>query len=61
MKLDASSLAVCPLRILDEETSYIATDDPRAARFVVASVLDAVAALAGQAALEKAPPGCGHA
>ncbi|TMG99348.1 MAG: type II toxin-antitoxin system RelE/ParE family toxin [Betaproteobacteria bacterium] len=34
------------LRNLDEEATYIAADDPAAARLVVARVLDAVALLA---------------
>jgi plasmid stabilization system protein ParE len=36
------------LRNLDEEASYIAADDPHAARLVVARVLDAVAQLVEQ-------------
>ena len=41
------------LRNLDEEAIYIATDDPAAARLVIARVLEAVAMLAQQ-------PGMGH-
>jgi len=36
------------LRNLDDEATFIAADDPAAARKVVARVLDAVALLAGQ-------------
>jgi len=36
------------LRNLDDEATFIAADDPAAARKVVARVLDAVAQLAGQ-------------
>ena len=42
------------LRNLDEEASYIAADDPAAARLVVARVLEAVAQLADQPALGRA-------
>jgi plasmid stabilization system protein ParE len=38
---------------LDEEASYIAADDPAAARLVVARVLEAVAQLADQPALGR--------
>jgi toxin ParE1/3/4 len=41
------------LRNLDAEASYIATDDPAAARLVVARVLAAVAALADQPGLGR--------
>jgi len=41
------------LRNLDEETSYIAADDPAAARLVVARVLEAVAQLADQPGLGR--------
>jgi plasmid stabilization system protein ParE len=41
------------LRNLDEEASYIAADDPAAARLVVARVLEAVAQLADQPGLGK--------
>ena len=41
------------LRNLDEEATYIATDDPGAARLVVARVLDAVAMLAAQPGLGR--------
>jgi len=41
------------LRNLDEEASYIAADDPAAARLVVARVLEAVAQLADQPALGR--------
>ena len=41
------------LRNLDEETSYIAADDPGAARLVVARVLEAVAQLADQPGLGR--------
>ncbi len=41
------------LRNLDEEASYIAADDPTAARQVVARVLEAVAQLADQPALGR--------
>jgi plasmid stabilization system protein ParE len=41
------------LRNLDEEASYIATDDPAAARLVVARVLQAVAQLADQPGLGR--------
>ena len=41
------------LRKLDEEASYIAADDPAAARLVVARVLEAVAQLADQPALGR--------
>jgi toxin ParE1/3/4 len=46
------------LRNLDEETSYIATDDPVAARLVVERVLEAVAQLAEQPGLGR--PGRVH-
>jgi plasmid stabilization system protein ParE len=36
------------LRNLDDEASYIAADDPEAARAVVQGILDAVGALADQ-------------
>lgn len=42
------------LRNLDEETTYIATDDARGARLVVKRVLDAVAMLAEQPGLGRA-------
>ncbi len=42
------------LRNLDEEATYIAADDPAAARLVVARVLDAVAMLAHQPGLGRA-------
>lgn len=38
------------LRNLDEEAAYIATDNPEAARLVVARILEAVGLLAGQPA-----------
>lgn len=41
------------LRNLDEEASYIAADDPAAARLVVARVLDTVAQLANQPGLGR--------
>jgi plasmid stabilization system protein ParE len=41
------------LRNLDEEATYIAADDPAAARLVVARVLGAVAALAQQPGLGR--------
>jgi toxin ParE1/3/4 len=41
------------LRNLDEEATYIAADDPEAARLVVARVLEAVAQLADQPALGR--------
>ena len=41
------------LRNLDEEASFIATDDSVAARLVVERVLDAVAQLAGQPGLGR--------
>ncbi len=41
------------LRNLDEEAAYIAATDPGAARLVVARVLEAVAALAGQPAIGR--------
>ena len=41
------------LRNLDEEATYIATDDPGAARLVVQRVLDAVAMLAEQPGLGR--------
>ena len=41
------------LRNLDEEASYIAADEPRAARLVVARVLDAVAQLVEQPGLGR--------
>jgi toxin ParE1/3/4 len=41
------------LRNLDEEASYIAADDPAAARLVVARVLEAVARLADQPGLGR--------
>ena len=41
------------LRNLDAEASYIATDDPAAARLVVARVLAAVATLADQPGLGR--------
>jgi plasmid stabilization system protein ParE len=41
------------LRNLDEEASYIAADDPAAARLVVARVLEAVAQLADQPVLGR--------
>jgi len=41
------------LQNLDEEASYIAADDPTAARLVVARVLEAVAHLADQPALGR--------
>jgi plasmid stabilization system protein ParE len=41
------------LQNLDEEASYIAADDPTAARLVVARVLEAVAQLADQPALGR--------
>lgn len=41
------------LRNLDDEASYIATDDPAAARLVVKRVLDALALLAEQAGLGR--------
>lgn len=41
------------LRNLDEEASYIAADDPAAARLVVARVLEAVAQLADQPSLGR--------
>jgi addiction module RelE/StbE family toxin len=41
------------LRNLEEEASYIAADDPRAARLVVQHILDAVAALVDQPALGR--------
>jgi toxin ParE1/3/4 len=46
------------LHNLDEEASYIATDDPAAARLVVARVLEAVAQLADQPGLGR--PGRVH-
>jgi toxin ParE1/3/4 len=46
------------LRNLDEEASYIATDDLAAARLVVARVLEAVAQLAEQPGLGR--PGRVH-
>lgn len=41
------------LRNLDDEATYIAQDDPAAARLVVARVLDAVAQLADQPGLGR--------
>lgn len=41
------------LRNLDEEAAYIATDDPAAARLVVARVLEAVTQLADQPGLGR--------
>jgi plasmid stabilization system protein ParE len=41
------------LRNLDEDASYIAADDPAAARLVVARVLEAVAQLADQPGLGR--------
>jgi addiction module RelE/StbE family toxin len=41
------------LRNLDDEASYIAADDPGAARLVVARVLEAVATLESQPALGR--------
>ena len=41
------------LRNLDEEASYIAAEDPKAARLVVGRVLDAVAKLAEQPGLGR--------
>lgn len=41
------------LKNLDEEAAYIATDDPAAARMVVARVLEAIAALAEQPGLGR--------
>jgi plasmid stabilization system protein ParE len=41
------------LRNLDDEATFIATDDPAAARMVVARVLEAVAMLADQPALGR--------
>jgi plasmid stabilization system protein ParE len=41
------------LRNLDEEASFIAADDPAAARLVVARVLEAVAQLADQPGLGR--------
>lgn len=41
------------LRNLDEEASFIAADDPLAARLVVERILTAVAALASQPALGR--------
>lgn len=41
------------LRNLDDEATYIAIDDPRAARLVVRRVLDAVATLAEQPGLGR--------
>ncbi len=41
------------LQNLDAQARYIATDDPAAARLVVARVLDAVAGLADQAGLGR--------
>ena len=41
------------LRNLDEEATYIAADDPAAARLVVARVLEAVAQLADQPGLGR--------
>ena len=41
------------MRNLDEEATYIAADDPAAARLVVARVLEAVAQLADQPALGR--------
>ena len=41
------------LHDLDSEALYIATDDPQAARLVVARVLEAVATLADQPALGR--------
>ena len=41
------------LRNLDEEASYIAADEPRAARLVVARVLDAVTQLVEQPGLGR--------
>jgi plasmid stabilization system protein ParE len=41
------------LRNLDEEASYIAVDDPAAARLVVARVLEAVAQLSDQPGLGR--------
>lgn len=41
------------LRNLDEEAAYIATDDPAAARLVVARVLEAVTQLANQPGLGR--------
>lgn len=46
------------LRNLDEEASYIATDDSAAARLVVARILEAVAQLAEQPGLGR--PGRVH-
>ncbi len=42
------------LRNLDDEASYIATDDPKAAQLVVNSVLTSVSLLAEQPALGRA-------
>jgi plasmid stabilization system protein ParE len=41
------------LRNLDEEASYIAADDPAAARLIVARALEAVAQLADQPGLGR--------
>jgi toxin ParE1/3/4 len=41
------------LRNLDEEATYIATEDPVAARLVVARILEAVAVIAEQPALGR--------
>ena len=41
------------LRNLDEEATYIAVDDPKAAQLVVARILDAVALLAEQPGLGR--------
>ena len=41
------------LRNLDEEATYIAADDPKAAQLVVARILDAVALLAEQPGLGR--------
>ena len=41
------------LENLDEEAEFIATEDPRAARLVVARVFDAVAPLAAQPGLGR--------
>ena len=41
------------LRNVDEEASYIAVDDPKAAQLVVARILDAVALLAEQPGLGR--------
>ena len=41
------------LRNLDEEATYIAVDDPKAAQLVVARFLDAVALLAEQSGLGR--------